>query len=110
LRQTKSAPQEVHRLEVPRRFLDETVRCINEFVNGLPTQFIFNLDETGISEWEDRASKSAIVPKSLSVQNVHHTINRNLKHVSVIACISAARESLTPYIMIFKICFPSEKT
>jgi hypothetical protein len=39
-----------------------------------------------------------VVPKSMSAQKIHHKINRKLKHVSVIACISAAGESLTPYI------------
>jgi hypothetical protein len=32
-------------------------------------------------------------------QTVHHKVNRNLKHVSVIARISAAGESLIPYIV-----------
>jgi hypothetical protein len=30
---------------------------------------------------------------------IHHRASRNLKHMSVITCISAAWESLTPYIM-----------
>jgi hypothetical protein len=94
---TKSAPQEAQRLEVPHRLLNEAVRCISEFVNGLPTEVIVNLHEVGISEWEDRTSKSVIVPKSMSAQKIHHKINRNLKHVSRISCISAAGESLTLY-------------
>jgi hypothetical protein len=96
---TKSAPQKAQCLEVPRGFPDETVQCLNEFVNDLPIEFIFNLNEMGISELEDRTSKSVIVPKSMSTQKIHHKINRNLKHLSVISCISAARENLTPYTM-----------
>jgi hypothetical protein len=42
--------------------------------------------------------QNLIRPKLMSVQKIHHEINRNLKHVLVIACISAAGESLTPYI------------
>jgi hypothetical protein len=34
----------------------------------------------------------------MGAQKIHHKINRKIKHVSVIACISAAGESLTPYI------------
>jgi hypothetical protein len=97
---TKSARHEGQRLEVPRRFLDEAVRCTNEFVNGLPTELIFNLDEVGISEWEGRTSKAVIIPKSMNAQHIPRSINRNLKHVSVIACISAAGKILTPYIAI----------
>jgi hypothetical protein len=99
LGKTKSGPQEAQSLEVPRCFLDETVRYINEFVNGLPSGLIFDLDEVSILEWEDRTLKRVIVSKSMSAQKIHHKISRNLKHASVIACISAAGESLTPYIM-----------
>jgi hypothetical protein len=95
--QNESVPEEMQRLEVPCRFLDEAVRCISEFANGLPTDLIFNLDEVGISEREDRTSTSVIVSKSMSAQKIHHKINRNLKRVPVIARISAAGESLTPY-------------
>jgi hypothetical protein len=35
----------------------------------------------------------------MSEQTIHHTINRNVKHMSVIACVSAAGESLIPYIV-----------
>jgi hypothetical protein len=75
---TKSTPQEAQRVEVPRCFLNETVQYINEFVNGLPTKLIFNLDEVGISEWEDRISKSVIVPKSMTTQKIHRKINPDL--------------------------------
>jgi hypothetical protein len=40
-----------------------------------------------------------IVPESLWDQAIHRKVNRNLKHISIIACISAAGESLTPYIV-----------
>jgi hypothetical protein len=75
------------------------MRYISEFVNGLLTELIFDLDEVGHSEWDDWTSKGVIVPKSMSAQKIHHKINRNLKHMSVIVCISAAGESLTPYIV-----------
>jgi hypothetical protein len=35
-------------------------------------------------------------------QTIHHEISRTVKHISVIACISAAGESLTPYIITFQ--------
>jgi hypothetical protein len=95
--ESKSAPQEAQRLEAPRCFLGETVRCIAQHVQGRPTELAFNLDEVGISEWEDRKMKNVIVPRSSRGQMIHHKINRRLKHFSVIACVSAAGESLTPY-------------
>jgi hypothetical protein len=95
----KSSPQEFTGLEIPRCFLDQTVVCIAHFVHGRPTELVFNLDEVGISEWEDRKTKTVVIPKSMSEQTIHHKINRNVKNVSVIACVSAAGESLIPYIV-----------
>jgi hypothetical protein len=97
--QMKSVPQETPRLEVPRCFLDETSQCITQFVQGRPNELVFNLDAVGVSEWEDRKPKKVIVPLSARGQTIHHKTNRALKHVSLIACVSAAGESLTPYIL-----------
>jgi hypothetical protein len=99
LRETKSTPQEEARLEVPRVFLDETIRCLREYVHGMKAELVFNLDEVGVSEWEDRKEMKVVVPITLSGQTIHHRASRQVKHMSVIACISAAGESLTPYIV-----------
>jgi hypothetical protein len=99
LRKVKSCPQESQRLEVPRCFLEETIRCLGEFVQGRPAELVFNLDEVGISDWEDRQTKKVIVPLSAREQTIHHKINRGLKHVSIIACVSAGGESLTPSVV-----------
>jgi hypothetical protein len=40
-----------------------------------------------------------VVSITLSVQTIHHRASRQMKHMSVIARISAAGESLTPYIV-----------
>jgi hypothetical protein len=95
----KSGPQESQHLEVPRCFLEETIRCLGEFVQIRPAELVFNLDEVGIRDWEDRPTKKVIVPLSARKQTIHHKINRGLKHVSIIACVSAGGESLTPYVV-----------
>jgi hypothetical protein len=35
----------------------------------------------------------------MSEQTMHQKVNRNLKHVSVIACVSAVGEKLIPYVV-----------
>jgi hypothetical protein len=45
----------------------------------------------------------------MSAQEIHHKINRNLKHVSVIACISTAGESPTPNIVTSQDSLPIRK-
>jgi hypothetical protein len=66
LSEVKSTPQEDARLEVPRVFLDETIRCLREYVKGMTAELVFNLDEVGVSEWEDRKDKKAIIPRVIS--------------------------------------------
>jgi hypothetical protein len=64
-------------------------------------ELVFNLDEVGISDWEEHKTKTEtlIVPATMRGQTIHHEISRTVKHISVIACISAAGESLTLYII-----------
>jgi hypothetical protein len=59
-------------------------------------ELVFNLEEVGISAWEDRKTKAVIGVATMRGQAVHHGISRTLRHISVVACVSAAGESLTP--------------
>jgi hypothetical protein len=99
LTEKKSKPQEEARLEVARVFLDETIRCLREYVQGMKAELMFNLDEVGLSEWEDRKDKKVIVPMTMDGQTIHHRASRNVKHISIITCIIAREESLNPYIV-----------
>jgi hypothetical protein len=73
--------------------------CITQLVQGRLAELVFNLDEVGISESDDQKTKIVIVPISVSEHTMHHKVNGNLTHVSVIACILAAKGGLTPYIV-----------
>jgi hypothetical protein len=48
------APQEKAGLEVPRCYLEEYLTLIKKIVPTVPTELLFNLDETGLSEWGNR--------------------------------------------------------
>jgi hypothetical protein len=97
--ETLSSPQENPRLQVPREYLDTTIRCIQDHVTGAQAELVFNLDEVGISEWEDRKPRFVVVPMKYKGIRIHHGQSRNLKHLSVVACVSAAGEHMTPYIV-----------
>jgi hypothetical protein len=60
---------------------------------------VFNLDKVGISDWEDRKTRKVVVPATMEGHTIHHGVSRNVKHISVIACVSAFGESLPPYIL-----------
>jgi hypothetical protein len=73
----------------------------DEYVQGCTAELVFNLDEVGISDWEDCKVRKVVVPyrRSCAARRcmIHHGISRKVKHISVIACVFAARESLIPY-------------
>jgi hypothetical protein len=58
---TKSVPQEQQRLQVPRMFRERTVQNLKEHVQGCVVELVFNRDEVGISDWEDRKTKTKTV-------------------------------------------------
>jgi hypothetical protein len=63
-------------------------------------ELVFNLDEVGMSEWEDRQERKVIVPRTMEDQTIHHRESRSVRHISIITFITAGGESLTPYIVI----------
>jgi hypothetical protein len=58
----KSALQEEQRLRVPRAFLERAIKDLHDHVQGCVADLVFNLDEVGISDWEDRKTKKVVVP------------------------------------------------
>jgi hypothetical protein len=63
------------------------------------SELVFNQDEVGSLDCKDRKTKTVIVLATMPGQTIHHEISRPVKHISVIVCISAAGESLPPYII-----------
>jgi hypothetical protein len=60
---------------------------------------IFNLDEVGISDWKDRKPKKVVVPIIAAAHDIHYRISRNVKHISIVTCISAGGACLTAYVV-----------
>jgi hypothetical protein len=102
----KSTPQEKPRLQVPRIFLEETIRNMQEAVNRRLSDFVFNLDEIAISEWEDRKSKKVMVPGGFARQTVHHGISRNLKNITITMCLFTGGVCLVPRVVTFQAIKP----
>jgi hypothetical protein len=74
------------------------IEYFNEHLPDFRPELVFKVDEVGVSEWEDPASRKIIVPVPMTDQTAHHGIHRNLKHISVICCISSVGQSLIPFL------------
>jgi hypothetical protein len=95
--QTTIGAQEWQRSQVPGVFLDRITRVLYECVQGCAAELVFILDEVDIPDWEDRKTKKVIPLAAMVGQTIHHGASRDVKHISVIACLSTARESLLQY-------------
>jgi hypothetical protein len=65
----------------------------------MKVELVFNLNEVGMSEWEDRKEKKVIVPMTMDGQMIYHNASKSVKRISVIVCITTGGESLTPFIV-----------
>jgi hypothetical protein len=66
---------------------------------GKFSEFVFNLDEVGSSEWEDRKPRKVIAPQEVSPEDVYHSAALRYSHVTLLACVSAAGDAFTPMVI-----------
>jgi hypothetical protein len=85
--ETMSCPQEGQRSQVSRAFPERIIQDLHNYVQGCVAELVFNLDEVGISDWEDRKTKKVTVPAAMPGQTIHYGVSRNVKHISMIACM-----------------------
>jgi hypothetical protein len=95
----QSMPQEETRLTVPRADLDD---CINvlpiHLVRKVP-ELVFNLDELGSADFHDRKGKKVIPAWRVRKEDVDHAVSQCGCHMTLLVCLSAAGDALTPLIV-----------
>ena len=96
LKKGRSFPLEDSRMLVPREYLKQHLINMKKYVEGRMSELTFNLDEVGCSDWEDRKPKCVIIPKNTDSDEIFHSVDRSSKHISLLVCVSAAGDSLTP--------------
>jgi hypothetical protein len=69
---------------------------MEEAIQGCVRDLVFNLDEVGVSEWEDPKSKKAVIAIGRDSQIIHYGLSRNLKHIIFITCVAASGEHVIP--------------
>ena len=102
-----SLPQEDRGLTVPRIHLEEHIRNLKKYVEGAFADLVFNLDEVGSSDWEDKAKRQVYVHVDMPDQEIRHPVSRRFGHMTLVACISAGGDALIP-MLIVKQAIPEE--
>ena len=94
-----ATPQEEQRLLVTKKTAKMHINNLIEFVQGIPTELILNLDEASSSDWEDRRPKKVVVPWSVRNRKVQYAVSRSAKKISICQAISMAGDALPPLIV-----------
>jgi hypothetical protein len=93
------APGELPRLQVPRLYLNQYIDIIKNWIPLVPAELIYNLDESGLSDWEDAKPKPVLVPVDLGDSMIHYPVNRQIRHQTLLCCISASGDAYCPLLV-----------
>jgi hypothetical protein len=74
-----------------------------EIMRMIPAGFIYNMDETGCSEFVDSCELMVVVPDSYQQRTISVPVDRHTKRSTLTCCISADGQSLKPYIIIDRV-------
>jgi hypothetical protein len=96
----RSFPQEDSRFVIPREHLNEHIINMQRYVSGKIAELVFNLDEVGSSDWEDRKTRKVLVPASVDSDDVFHPVSRKYKHMTLLVCVSAGGDALCPMLIV----------
>jgi hypothetical protein len=77
--QTIVRPQENVRLEVSREHLKRYINLIKEYVSLVPTELIFNIAESGFSDWEERKPKIILIPVEARTRTLHYPVRHKIR-------------------------------
>jgi hypothetical protein len=73
--QTQSRPEEERRSQILRAFLERIIQDLHNYIQGCVAELVFNLDEVGILDWEDRKTKKVIGLAAMLRQTIHHGVS-----------------------------------
>jgi hypothetical protein len=92
-------PQENVRLEVSHENLDQYIRLIKEYVLLVRTELLFNIDESGFSDWEERKPKCVLIPTEARETTLHYPASRKIRHQTLVCCITVAEDAYCPLLV-----------
>jgi hypothetical protein len=78
------------RLEVPHEHLDRYIKLIQEYVLLVPTELLFDTDESGFSDWEEGRPTGVLIPIKGQAATFHYPTGRKIRCQTLTCCVTAA--------------------
>jgi hypothetical protein len=91
---------ESRRVEIDFHEIKKWYDDLGKLIKSIPRNFIFNMDESGIDEYVDQQNIYVLVPKDHDGKSVPIPVHRQIKRAILTACISAAGDSLKPFVIL----------
>ena len=86
----------VNRVEANIDLIDINLNILSEVIHGVPTNFIFNIDEVGNQDYADAEIKTLIAPVNYEQLYAYYPISRNGTRSSFIEAISPCGMACIP--------------
>jgi hypothetical protein len=91
--------QKMTRMQIPRSYLGQYIVLMDKSVPLAPAELIFDMDETGLSDWEEHRPKRNLVSSEASDANIHDPVDRRIRHQTLLCCISASGDVYCPLLI-----------
>jgi hypothetical protein len=79
--------------------LNRYLTLIKEWVPIVPAELIFNIDECGFRDWEERKKKTPLIPQMAKNRTLHYPVDRGIRHQTQVACVTAAGDAYCPLLV-----------
>jgi hypothetical protein len=89
-------PQENLRLEVLDEHLDWYIKLIQEYIALVPTELLFNMDESVFSDWEERKPKGVLIPIKGQATTLYYPTSRKIRDQTLMYCVTVAGDTYCP--------------
>jgi hypothetical protein len=90
-------PTEAERVAVDCATLAEWNADLGRRIAGVPRQFVFNVDETGCSNFSDKRETTVLVPSTYEARSVRIPVDRHAKRSTLTTCIAADGDRARPF-------------
>jgi hypothetical protein len=63
------------------------------------TELLFNTDENGFSDWEERKPKCVLIPTEARETILHYSVSRKIRHQTLVCRVTAAGDTYCPLLV-----------
>lgn len=100
IKTVQGRPMERQRVLADQEQIDRWYDLLDSLIEEVPGAFIFNVDETGCSDWTDSHEVRVLVPSTFEGSTIRVPRDRNSKRSTLVGCIAADGSALRPMILL----------